>query len=263
MKKIHKRARPRGGLSSGIQIRWHRRVRRSDDESSASNKIGGFISGMFSSGGGGAAGHDAVEGVTLSLADRATGPVILVTPPFPAKRKEIRLKWIKSVRTYSSGMMGSSSRSGIEIINGYGNELLRFDVLKKEEASLAEDQEDEGWTDAVAAKVEDAGEERRDDVIHKLELLVDWERRRQNYLVTQGEEETDDEQTVDEFDDDDESPSSPGGRVKNVLKGKIDQVKHFAERELELKKMKKEREQRKAKICQRGGRSQVHSNSYG
>ena len=240
------------GLSSGLQIRWHRRVRSDDDSSSASNKLGGIISGMFSSGGGGAVGHDAVEGVTLSLADRATGPVILVTPPFPAKRKEIRLKWIKSVRTYSSGMMGSgmmgsTSRSGIEIINGYGNELLRFDVLK--EASLSEDREDEEWTDA---KVEDADEDRRDDVIHKLELLVDWERRRQNYLITQGEE-TDDEQTVDEFDDDDEIPSSPGGKVKSALKGKIDQVKHFAEREIELKKMKKEREQRKAKYVKEAG----------
>ena len=207
---------------------------------------------MFSSGGGGAVGHDTVEGVTLSLADRATGPVLLVSPPFPAKPKEIRLKWIKKVRTHSSGMMGTSSRSGIEIINTYGNELLRFDVLK--EASMSDNQEDDGWTDAVAAKIEDADEERRDDIIHKLEVLAEWERRRQNYLVTLGEEETDDEQTVDEFDDEDESSSSPRvGKVKNALKGKIDQVKHFAERELELKKMKREREERKAKYVKEAG----------
>ena len=149
-------------------------------------------------------------------------------------------------------MMGTSSRSGIEIINTYGNELLRFDVLK--EASMSDNQEDDGWTDAVAAKIEDADEERRDDIIHKLEVLAEWERRRQNYLVTLGEEETDDEQTVDEFDDEDESSSSPRvGKVKNALKGKIDQVKHFAERELELKKMKREREERKAKYVKEAG----------
>lgn len=223
---------------SSTPIRWHRRLRGSSSggdggAGSAASAVGGFISGMFggsSSGGASALGggdtYDPVEGATLSIVDAASGPQLVASPSGMSsiRKKCVPLKMIKTVQARKGGIISSGSRSSIEMIDNTGRELLRFDVLKSSAitGASATDNDEEDWENAEAAagEVEDAEESTRDDIIDHLQMLIEWERRRQAYIVTLGEDETenDEETYVDEYDDgvdDGNTPTSPrSGRKK-------------------------------------------------
>ena len=218
---------------SSIPIRWHRKLRGSNDggnNNSTASAVGGFISGMFggsSSAAGGGDTYDPIEGATLSVVDAPSGPQLQVSPSglTTHRKKSIPLKLIKKVQARKGGIISAATRSGIEILDNTGRELLRFDVLKATGGGqIATDNEEEDWetTESGSGNVEDAEESARDDIIDQLEILVEWERRRQAYIVTLGEDESPDseEPYVDEYDDEDEStPTSPrsSARKKGAL----------------------------------------------
>ena len=216
---------------SSVPIRWHRKLRTTSDggNNSSTSAVGGFISGMFggsSSSTGGGDTYDPLEGATLSVVDAPSGPQLQVSPSglSTIRSKSIPLKLIKKVQARKGGIISSASRSGIEILDNTGRELLRFDVLKKATGGgqIATDNEEEDWetTESGSGNVEDAEESSRDDTIDQLEILVEWERRRQAYIVTLGEDESP-EPYVDEYDDEDDgsTPTSPrtSARKKGAL----------------------------------------------
>ena len=88
-----------------------------------------------------------------------------------------------------------------------------------------------------------------------MEILIEWERRRQSIILTLGEDAPDnEEETVDEYDDDDDDIGTPTRtKRKGVLAEKAASIKHFAQREIEMQKLKKERENRKAKYVKEAG----------
>ena len=77
----------------------------------------------------------------------------------------------------------------------------------------------------------------RNELVHHWMVLVEWERQRRSKLP-----DTDDD------DDDDE-----GGGSKNIFVRQAQQAAHFAQREIELQRTKRDREQRKAKLIQEAG----------
>lgn len=234
-------------LSAAPPVRWHRRLRgpssssSADGGPSAGGAVGGFLSGMFgggsSSGGGGGGGgrgdsYDPIEGAALSVVDAPgrRGPNLVIGAA--ARRKVVPLRLVRTVRARKGGMLNLTSRSGVEVLDRTGREVLRFDVLKRSDGggpplapSAGEGTEDEDWESAEEAggEAEDADEATRDGIIDQLTMLVEWERRRQAYLVTLGEDDAEqnaDEEYVDEYDDDDEgtTPDSPRrGKKKGIL----------------------------------------------
>ena len=261
---------------SSVQVRWHRKLRgasSSNGNNTTASSMGGFISGMFGGGSTGAATvgggtYDPVKGATLSVVDAPTGPQLLISSSISSglRSKKIPLKCIKKVQTQRAGgiMNSSSSRSSIEIIDNTNREILRFDVLQSAGVPIAvlEDENEENWDNNN--NLEDATEEIRDDIIDNLDIIIEWERRRQAYIVTLGEEDPNSTlpQYVNEYDDDDDNdnnidgtPTSPksGRKMGGALAEKAQSIKHFAEREIEMQKMKKEREARKAKYVKEAG----------
>ena len=253
---------------SSIPVRWQRNMRGSSSSNgnSAASKVGGFISGMLggsNSSDSGSRQHsiggdsfEPLEGATLSIADGPRGPQLVVTPPGMSmiRKKCVPLKTIKQVVPRKGGIIGRS-RSGIKIIDKTDRVVLRFDVLKSTISPSAQAaNEEEGWDEenGQAGAVEDVDESTRDDIIDQLEILVDWERRRQAYLLTLGEEH-DDETYIDEYDDDDGTSSPRSGARKGVIAEQAQKIKHFAQREIEMSKAKKERENRKAKYIKEAG----------
>ncbi|KAL9182182.1 hypothetical protein ACHAXT_012834 [Thalassiosira profunda] len=248
---------------SSTPVRWHRHLR-GESEGGAAKAVGGFVSGLFgagSSGGGSLGGGDVYEPVAavLSVADSARGPQLVVAPSGMSmvRKKSIPLRLIKKAEARKGGIISSASRSGIKIIDRAGRKVIKFDVLQ---SSSARGDEEEGWEDeengeAMGGRMEDADESTRDDIIDQLEILIEWERRRQAYIVTLGEEDAEnDDETLNEYDDDgDSAASSRGGKVKGAIAEKAAQIKHFAQREIEMQKMKKDRENRKAKYVKEAG----------
>mmetsp|Transcript_11489 Transcript_11489/g.20661 ORF Transcript_11489/g.20661 Transcript_11489/m.20661 type:complete len:286 (+) Transcript_11489:85-942(+) len=232
---------------SSIPIRWHRRLRGSSSaDGGAASAVGGFLSGMFggpsSSGGGGALrggdNYDPVEGAMLSVVDTGSGPQLVASPPVMSgiRKKCIPLKLIKNVQARKGGIINLGSRSGIEILDQTGREILRFDVLKSMASSPptaagGDNTEEEDWENSEPGEVEDAEETTCDGIIEQLEILIEWERRRQAYIVTLGEDETEntEEEYVDEYDDDEGTiQASPrSGKKKGVIAEKAQKNETF------------------------------------
>jgi hypothetical protein len=240
---------------SSAPIRWHRKLRSapSSPKADAARGVSGFLSGMFRATSGspadGGAHYDALEGSTLSVVDSMTGPSLTIRPPSnDVNGKCVPLKIIKTIRV-PSGVIDSlvGSRSAVQILDKSGRELLRFDLLKPTTASTP----DSEWQETDGR--EDADEKTRDEFIDQLEILVEWERRRQDYLITLGDEDDNTENVeVDEYDDGPtgERSSSKSG---NVITDKARKIQHFAQREIEMQKTKRERETRKAKYVKEAG----------
>lgn len=270
---------------SSVPVRWHRRLRVTTATESTTNGatvsvVGGFLAGVLggrpsslSRGSVGDAGgemrYSPLEGATLSVVDAGVaGPRLVVSPPLDSSKsaKHVPLRMIKTVRARKGGLMGLGvSRSGIEMINAAGEELLRLDILKKQLRrtldGAGETTEEEEWENAEAAaaneeEVEDAEESTRNDIVDQLLILIEWERRRQA-VVRSGRDDETEEDYVDEYDEDDDgtTPSSPtrGSRAKGAIAEKAQKLKHYAQREIEMKKMKKKREERKAKYVSEAG----------
>mmetsp|Transcript_21869 Transcript_21869/g.32735 ORF Transcript_21869/g.32735 Transcript_21869/m.32735 type:complete len:317 (-) Transcript_21869:160-1110(-) len=151
---------------------------------------------------------------------------------------KITVKKIGEVAVYDSFLSSSSGNAGIAIykkkkrVGGGGNtdqqqnkaELIRFNVLSSNPFNHGDD--------VVVSSDE------RDDVIDNLRIIVDWDcqRRKKNPNEAADEDEEDD-------DDDDESKKT-GIALK---------AKYFVQREIEMKKQKKDREERKARYLKDSG----------
>ena len=247
---------------SSIPIRWHRKLRGDSSSSNNGSTVGGFLSSMLnSSGGGGSSGdtYDPLDSSTLTIVDSPSGPQLVASPPSSItssfKKKRIPLKIIKTVKSHRhvKARKGGRSRSGIEILDNTGRELIIFDVLQQPRSYNLNEEEEEEEED-----VEDADEATRDQIIDQLEILIEWERRRQSIILTLGEDTPDnEEETVDEYDDDNDDNDDIGTPTRNKRKGvlaeKATSIKHFAQREIEMQKLKKERENRKAKYVKEAG----------
>lgn len=268
---------------SSSTIRWHRRLRcggsanadvRGSSGGSAKMGVSSFISGIFgvspSSSSPTAAltgdvHYDPLDGASLSLQDSPHGPMLVVSPPFAIhdidsvsiRNKKIPLKIMKTVQA-RNGMLNSlvGSRSTVEILDRDGRELIRFDLLKSTSIVQSANTEEDGnmpW--------EDADETSRDELIDQLEILIQWEKRRQDYLVTLGDDDqtTDEENEYDvsEYDDDEDGGAKSSSPSKKGAGGAIAErarkIQHFAQREIEMQKTKRERENRKAKYVKEAG----------
>lgn len=250
---------------SSQPIRWHRRLRASN-EGGGEVSVSGFISGIFggsssctsNSSSSSSARYDSVE-ATFSVVDSLKGPMLVVETRANATRnKSVPLRMIKTVQSRSSSIINSlvGSRSGIEILDKSGNELIRFDLLKSSSASDTGTAEHESDVTTTSSGMEDAEESARDDTIDQLEILIQWERRRQACLVTSGEDQDNSDDVVDEFDEETgNSPrSSPSkGKGGGIIAERAQKMKHFAQREIEMQKTKRERENRKAKYVKEAG----------
>jgi len=230
---------------SSVPIRWHRKLRGDSSSSNNNGRVGGFLSSMLNSSGGGGSGGDTYEPLdssTLSVVDSPSGPCLVASPPSSSitsssiKKKRIPLKIIKTVKSHRhvKARKGGRSRSGIEILDNTGRELIIFDVLQPRSYNINEEEKEE------EEDVEDADEATRDEIIDQLEILIEWERRRQSIILTHGEDAPDiEEETVDEYDDyndDDDDIGTPTTRTKRkgVLAEKAASIKHFAQREIEM-----------------------------
>ena len=249
---------------SSVPIRWHRKLRGDSSSSNNGRSVGGFLSSMLnSSSGGGGSGdtYEPLDNATLSVVDSPSGPQLVASPSSitlsSIKKKCIPLKIIKTVKSHRhvKARKGGRSRSGIEILDNTGRELIIFDVLQPRSYNLNNEEEEEEEEEDV----EDADEATRDDIIDQLEVLIEWERRRQSIILTLGGEDAPDneEETVDEYDDDDDNDDDIGTptrtKRKGVLAEKAASIRHFAQREIEMQKLKKERENRKAKYVKEAG----------
>jgi hypothetical protein len=164
-------------------------------------------------------------------------------------------------------------RGGIAVLDKKGVTLLRFDVLTTKKSSyrniIDEDDESMAADNATAAAdyYEDADEFTSENIIQHLNALIAWELRRRDYITTLGLDDDDtndnveDESIVDEYDDDDTTtihnttPRGSGGAgtvAGRMISAQAQKIQHFAQREIELQRLKKDRDTRKGKYV-RGG----------
>ena len=268
-----------------IPIRWHRRPRPASNSSEVGG--GGGVSGFLSAFGAalGAAGGDGrstgrggktaipLVGATLSIVDSPSGPRLIVLPPnnndannnvVGIRSKRIPLNMIKGVVR--------RPRGGIAVLDKKGVTMLRFDVLttkKSYQTTQSMDdyddesmQGDEATAAVTAADYEDADEFRCENIIQHLNALVAWELRRRDYITTLGidddDNNVDEESTVDEYDDDDTTISNTprggaGTAAGRMISAQAQKIQHFAQREMELQRLKKDRDTRKGKYVKEAG----------
>ncbi|KAL7492140.1 hypothetical protein ACHAWT_001343 [Skeletonema menzelii] len=226
---------------SSTHVRWHR-----SNNTTAGNETNAnawSIKGIFGGGsssdgmmGGGTT--ESVNGAVLSIIDARGGPQFVMSPP-PGQateigKKRVPLRMVKTIRL---------AGSGIDIILDNNDTVFRFDVLKPLQIPRDEDGDDE---EEGPATFDDADDATRNETMVQLQLLVEWERRRQTRLLTLGIAE--DESAEDIVDESSSSPKRGG-----MIADKARQVQHFAQREIEMKKQKRDREARKAKYVQGAG----------
>ena len=275
-----------------IPIRWHRRPRPASNNSEAGvGSVSGFLSAFGAAlggaaavaaggGGGNLGGKKAIPlvGATLSIVDSPSGPRLIVLPPnnndanndvVGIRSKRIPLNMIKGVVR--------RPRGGIAVLDKKGVTLLRFDVLttkKSYQTTQSMDdyddksmQGDEATAAVTAADYEDADEFRSENIIQHLNALVAWELRRRDYITTLGidddDNNVDEESTVDEYDDDDNtvnnnprtgtSAGAAARSAKGMISAQAQKIQHFAQREMELQRLKKDRDTRKGKYVKEAG----------
>jgi hypothetical protein len=102
-------------------------------------------------------------------------------------------------------------------------ELLRFVVLQSD----------------VTTEYVPAASDVRNDMVHSLAVLIEWNRQRRQKLIESGEDWEDDD------DDEDDQP--------NFLAARAQKAAHHAAREYEMQQVKRDREQRKAALVSQVG----------
>ena len=216
--------------------------------------MSGFVKGIFggsssTNGGDGSSdkSYESIDGCTLTIEDAKGGVQMIMSPP-PSRaigKKRVPLRMIKTVRLAAPSRSSSSNSSGIEVILDNNDVVLRFDVLKPFQFS-EEDIDEEN------IQVEDADDATRDDTLVQLQILVEWERRRQAHLITLGVDEP--AEDIDQINDDNDGQSSSSPkRGGGMIADKARKVQHFAQREIEMQKQKRDRESRKAKYVKEAG----------
>lgn len=123
-------------------------------------------------------------------------------------------------------------------------ELLRFTVLQC-------NSEDDVDVAAVASKSEvlPVTQDTRNMLVHHFMVLAEWERQRRAALHASDPDTYNDDS---EDEDNDEAAARTGGAT-NFIAARAQKAAHFAKRELELQRTKKDREQRKAKLISEAG----------
>lgn len=265
---------------SKVPIRWHRHPRPATNDIAAKPSSGGgggvggggvgasffsaFGAALGRGGGGisvtGGGGRKAVPlvGATLSVVDSPFGPRLVVSPP-PAppfaggvgvRPKYIPLNCIKGVVR--------RPRGGIAVLDKKGVTLLRFDVLERTWTPVSDSTRDNQFEEEVVEGFDDADESISEVITQHLNTLIAWELRRRDYITTLGEDDATDnnaeEELVDEYDDDDNTANTPRTMArKSAIAEQAQRIKHFAQHEIELQRMKKEREIRKSKYVKEAG----------
>eukprot|EP00978_Attheya_sp_CCMP212_P011631 scaffold28828_cov62-Attheya_sp.AAC.1 len=273
---------------SQVPVRWHRSASGSAalaaSGSSTTDSVGGFVSSLF----GGASSPSAssssscqkIDG-SLDLVDSssstatatATGVCIQITPGAIANNdtvdgelsmkqsggyiKTVLLRTIESAALVSDGgimgmarsaMQKSSSSSNNNNSNGGGGgnifvlvssknnqELLRFEILNK-------------------GNGKSVGSVEREEFLQHLNNLFAWDKKRRAAL-NHNESNNDDDDTADDdadADTNDDEQFSQNSRNKSSPRamGRAAKAAHFARREIELSKTKREREKKKAKYME-------------
>ena len=273
-----------------IPIRWHRRPRPASNSSEVGvGSVSGFLSAFGAAlggaaavaaggGGGNLGGKKAtipLVGATLSIVDSPSGgPRLIVSPPNDNNDANNDVVGIRSKRIPLNMIKGvvRRPRGGIAVLDKKGVTLLRFDVLttkKSYQTTQSMDdyddesmQGDEATAAVTAADYEDADEFRSENIIQHLNALVAWELRRRDYITTLGidddDNNVDEESTVDEYDDDDTTISNTprggaGTAAGRMISAQAQKIQHFAQREMELQRLKKDRDTRKGKYVKEAG----------
>ena len=256
----------RNALNSltALPVRYHR-MTKTDGEitlSSAISSVSGLFGGVSSKGGseessGGGSTTYLKERASLTVMDTLSGPALFVeTEPDTnvttngdvdeegnvidvdtRHRKTVPLKRIGKVVPGESGFLGMGGGPSLVAVVGIGNkhirgsgdELLRFNVLN-----------------TAGKKVESS--DKRDEIINKLMVLVEWDKRRREGLPDDDHDGNDDN-VEDEFENDEEV----GAKRKGAPKGRAAKAAYFAKREIELTKQRREREKRKARYLEGSG----------
>lgn len=233
---------------TNLPIRFYPQTTSSND----GGGVGGFVSGLF---GKGAVANisKAISGGTngkLSIVDSVKGPSIYIES---SSSSDVETSDLGGGDT-NAGAAGQQPKAGTRTIplkriglvaaddaflstscvgiimyeknrnfsddddRGTGNELLRFDVR-------SEVNSDEG-----------ASSETRDEILDKIMMMVQWEGRRK--------EGTSRDDSIDESEE-----GSSATKKENVAS----KLKHFAKREIEMKKQKRDREQKKSRYMKESG----------
>ena len=247
---------------TGLPIRYHRKEKEGSGDGGALSSAMSSVTGLFGggssggSGGGDGSASSFVKGpATLTVMDTLSGPAIFVETEPDASiestevdeqgnvlqldtrhRKTVPLRKIAQIKAIDGSFMGMIG-GGPSLVAVVGKakgspELLRFNVLN-----------------AAGKKVENA--ETRDEVIGRLNGLVEWDRRRR--AAAGGDDSAADNDNDDEEEDAFENDEESGGKRKGAPKGKAAKAAYFAKREIELSKQRREREKRKARYLEGSG----------
>mmetsp|Transcript_29645 Transcript_29645/g.60531 ORF Transcript_29645/g.60531 Transcript_29645/m.60531 type:complete len:285 (-) Transcript_29645:112-966(-) len=236
---------------SYLPIRWHRKAPKSE----ASSVVGGIVSGLFGGGAGVSSGGSSAEEIRASLAvadHTISGPALFVEPseleepPGDSdglvesslhRRKAFPLKLVGEVAADDGGFFGvGGTGSGVALYrkgSSHGNRgeaLLRFDVLHEGGECVDSD--------------------RRDHVVQKLNLLIQWNKNRRSAL---GEVDMNDDTEHLENEEPTEDVEGNPKKKTGILRGHAAKAAHFAKREIEMQQMRREREKRKARYLKEAG----------
>ena len=191
---------------SAVRVRWSRPSSPKSASGGMSNSVKGLFS-MFTSASGGPGeatveSTELLEGI-LAVADTSNGPSLVIDSQI-----SIPLRHIRSIEGASNGITIQSAEKTIhvQILTEEGNE---------------------------------ADESTKDETLDSLQIIHEWERARQEKLISEG------------ISEEDQYPDSI--KTSNVIGDKAKKIQHFAQREIELQKTKREREARKAKYVKDAG----------
>jgi len=93
-----------------------------------------------------------------------------------------------------------------------------------------------------AVNKEDVECEERNEIVDKLLLVLDWDRRRRA-----------DTNEIEENEEEDAREGTRAKKMGKMISERAQKAAHFAKREIEIQKLKKDREQRKARYLKEAG----------
>jgi hypothetical protein len=257
---------------SQVPVRWHRSSSGSAalaSGSSATDSVGGFVSSLFGGSSSPSVSSSSscqkIDG-SLDLVDSSTGVCIQITPGAIANNdtadgelsmkqsggyiKTVVLRNIESAALVSDGGIMGMARSAMQKSSsnsnggGGGNvfvlvssknnqELLRFEILNK-------------------GNGKSVGSVEREEFLQHLNNLFAWDKKRRAALNNNESNNDDDVTADDDADTNDDEQFAQDSRNKSSPRamGRAAKAAHFARREIELSKTKREREKKKAKYME-------------
>eukprot|EP00956_Cyclotella_meneghiniana_P026159 scaffold55883_cov29-Cyclotella_meneghiniana.AAC.2 len=198
---------------SAVRVRWRRVAATS---SSGASRVAGSVKGLFSmftsaspNDDTAADGEEMMVAGTLVVSDTSNGPSLAID-----SEVSIPLRHIQSIDT--------DDVDGDIYIEIKSNNLgtIQFIILTEDG--------------------DEADERTTNEVLDNLQIVLEWERRRNEALLAEG------------ISEEDQYPNNTNA-TSNVLGEKAKKMQHFAQREIELQKVKREREARKAKYVKDAG----------